>query len=74
MARDVVIDGRGLEPPEPLERVLTALDLLRPGDRVRFLIHREPLPLYPILDRMGYRHGTRLVPDGSFEILIWPAP
>lgn len=70
MKRDVLVDGRWLEPPEPMERVLLALDCLRPGERVRFLIHREPLPLYPILERLGWSHETRLLEDGCFEILI----
>jgi uncharacterized protein (DUF2249 family) len=71
MKRDILVDGRWLEPPEPMERVLDSLDRLQAGDRVRFLIHREPLPLYPILDRLGYRHEVRLCDDGSFEIMIW---
>lgn len=70
MKREVLVDGRWLEPPEPMERVLAAVELLPPGGRVRFLIHREPLPLYPILDQMGYRHQAHLMADGCYEILI----
>jgi len=70
MKREVLVDGRWLEPPEPMERVLAAVELLRPGVRVRFLIHREPLPLYPILDQMGCGHQVRLMADGCYEILI----
>lgn len=70
MKSEVLVDGRWLEPPEPMERVLTALDLLRPGQGIRFLIHREPLPLYPILRDMGYRHVTHLMADGCYEVLI----
>lgn len=70
MKRDIVVDGRGLEPPEPMERVLAALAAMREGERVRFLIHREPLPLYPILKQLGYRHQTHLLVNGDYEILI----
>jgi len=70
MKREIVVDARWLEPPEPMERVLLALDGLRPGERVRFLIHREPLPLYPILGQRGYRHEAHLMADGCYEILI----
>jgi uncharacterized protein (DUF2249 family) len=73
MKKDILVDGRWLEPPEPMEQVLDALDHLRAGERVRFLIHREPQPLYPILDRLGYRHDVRLLEDASFEIMIWVA-
>ena len=70
MKKEILVDARWLEPPEPMERVLAALDGLRAGDRVRFLIHREPLPLYPILKQLGYGHRTHPLPDGCYEILI----
>ncbi|MFO1420636.1 MAG: DUF2249 domain-containing protein [Candidatus Competibacteraceae bacterium] len=69
-ATEIVVDGRDLEPPEPMERVLAALDDLQPGQRVRFLIHRQPYPLYDILSRYRYRYSTESFPDGHFEILI----
>jgi uncharacterized protein (DUF2249 family) len=69
---EIVVDGRGLEPPEPMEKVLAALDDLQPGQRVRFLIHRQPYPLYDILRRYHYRFETAAGADGNFEILIWP--
>ncbi len=71
-AAEIMVDGRGLEHPEPLERVLTALDTLQPGQRLRFLIHRQPYPLYDILRRYHYRYEVTEVADGSFEILISP--
>jgi uncharacterized protein (DUF2249 family) len=71
-ASEIVVDGRGLEPPEPMELVLAALDQLEPGQRVRFLIHRQPYPLYDILRRYRYRYETTAGADGNFEILIWP--
>ena len=71
--REVVLDARGLEPPEPMERVLQTLALLRPGQSIRLLLHREPFPLYPLLAQRGYAHETRGEADGSFTILIRPA-
>ncbi|MFO1423757.1 MAG: DUF2249 domain-containing protein [Candidatus Competibacteraceae bacterium] len=68
----IVVDGRELEPPEPMEKVLAALDALEPGQHVRFLIHRQPYPLYDILRRYHYRYKTTAVADGHFEVLIWP--
>ena len=72
-ASEIVVDERGLEPPEPRERVLAALDDLQPGQRLRFLIHRQPYPLYDILHRHHYRHETTAVAEGHFEVLIWPS-
>lgn len=70
MKQEIVVDARWLDPPEPLEKALAALDGLRPGQHVRFLLHREPFPLYGILENMGFTHRTHMLKDGSFEILI----
>ncbi|MBK8754489.1 MAG: DUF2249 domain-containing protein [Candidatus Competibacteraceae bacterium] len=69
---EIVVDGRGLEHPEPLERVLAALDELQPGQQLRFLIHRQPYPLYDILHRHHYRYEVINGANGDFEILISP--
>lgn len=69
---DLEIDVCGLEPPEPMERVLEALDRLQPGQRLRVLIPREPVPLYRILDRNGYLYETKSREDFLFEVRIWP--
>lgn len=69
--QEKLVDARWLEPPEPLERVLTALDGLLPGERLRFLIHIEPHPLYAILARNGFLHETEIEDDGTVAILIW---
>jgi uncharacterized protein (DUF2249 family) len=69
----IVLDVRGLLPPEPLERVLDALDALVPGQRLRMLIDREPLPLYRILRANGHRHEARACAGGEFDITIWAA-
>ena len=67
------IDARGLEPPQPMEVVMQTLALLRPGQSIRLLLHREPFPLYPILAERGYRYQTRMDADGSYVILISPS-
>ncbi len=72
MKQEILVDGRWLEPPEPMELVLAALDRLRPGQHIRFLLHREPYPLYGILENMGYAHRTHMLEDGCFEIRIDP--
>jgi len=72
-APEILIDARGLEPPQPMERVMQTLALLRPGQSIRLLLHREPFPLYPILTERGYRYQTRMEADGSYVILISPA-
>lgn len=70
------IDVRWLEPPEPMERIVAALGELRAGEMLRVMIHREPMPLYRMLDNNGLRHRTRFDDHGYFEIEIElpPAP
>jgi uncharacterized protein (DUF2249 family) len=67
------LDVRGLEPPEPLEKVLDALDRLPAGDRLCMLIEREPRPLYRILANNGFACTTTALPGFLFEVMIWQA-
>ncbi len=67
----VELDNRGLEPPQPMVRILDALDRLPPGGRVVAINDRRPLFLYPELEERGYRHETEELPDGSFRITVW---
>lgn len=71
MTGEIVLDVRGLEPPEPLVRVMDALESLPPGDRLRMVHNREPFPLYGILQEDGYQYRTETFADGRFEIVIW---
>ena len=73
MPEPQLIDGRDMEPPEPLELALAALASLAPGEELVMLLRCEPLPLYAILDRNGYRHRTERCADGSNEVHIQKA-
>jgi hypothetical protein len=52
------VDLRGLDPPEPLLRILAAIDSGAAGPLV-FWLSREPYPLYPLLGAAGWRHSVR---------------
>lgn len=67
---DILLDVRGMSPPEPLEHCLEALCDLRAGQRLCMQIDREPYPLYHMLDRDGYRHETSFE-DPHYLITIW---
>ena len=71
MARDLTLDVRGMEPPEPLERVLETIGDFAPGDRLKLIIDCEPHPLYRILDSNGYAHETVPGTVSQREITIW---
>lgn len=65
-----VIDGRELQPPEPLELALAALDTLSDGDELVMLLYCQPHPLYQALRRNGFVWEELAQPDGSFKIHI----
>jgi uncharacterized protein (DUF2249 family) len=69
-----IVDARGLQPPEPFERVVAALTELALGDRMKLIIHQEPRPLYRFLERNRYAYTTESFADGRFEIVIWELP
>ena len=66
----IELDVRGLQAPEPLERVLEALDRLGPDDRLLVRINCRPVPLFRILERNGYTHEERPGGDSLLEIEI----
>jgi uncharacterized protein (DUF2249 family) len=70
MNGEIYLDLRGLEPPEPMERVLDALAALQPGEHVRMLIDREPRPLYRILEQNGYVYDAAPADNFLFDIII----
>ena len=69
-----IIDARGMQHPEPFERVVEALTELELGDQVKLIIHMEPRPLYRFLERNRYAYKTESFDDGRFEILMWELP
>jgi uncharacterized protein (DUF2249 family) len=68
-----LIDGRDLQPPEPLELALAELATLAPGEELVLLLRCEPLPLYSILERNGFGYRAKLRPDGTNEVRIQKA-
>ena len=66
-----VLDVRGLEPPQPMLRVLEEIERLDPGARLEVHHDRRPLLLYPRLDDRGFRHETDEPEPGLVRIQIW---
>lgn len=66
----VRLDVRGLEPPQPMVRVLEALDGLRPDQALEVLHDRRPVFLYPQLEERGFRHETDEPTPGEVRIVI----
>ncbi|MCX7960649.1 MAG: DUF2249 domain-containing protein [Burkholderiales bacterium] len=66
---ELVLDLCGLDPPEPLARILAALEA-NPARTLRVRMNREPWPLYAMLGAAGWRHETRALEAGGYEIVI----
>lgn len=66
----VLLDLRGLEPPQPMMRVLEELDSLPADGAIVALTRFRPVHLLEILEERGYAAETAEQPDGSHETII----
>jgi uncharacterized protein (DUF2249 family) len=64
------VDVRGLEPPEPLIRILGALEALPAGARLRAITDRWPCHLFGEAEARGFRHDSHEQPDGSWITVL----
>jgi uncharacterized protein (DUF2249 family) len=64
--KDLQVDARGLEPPEPLVRILDALEKLPSGGTLHARTDREPCHLFGEAEQRGYRYECRAQTDGSW--------
>lgn len=60
------LDARGLEPPQPLMRILEAVTRLPHGARLNARTDRRPIHLYASLQERGFIGNSEEQPDGSF--------
>ena len=68
-AAAATLDNRGLLPPEPMVRILEAMDNLAPGEVLEAINDREPLFLYPELEKRGHAIRTERH-AGGWRLLI----
>lgn len=67
---EVTVDVRGLEPPEPMRRILEALNGLRAGQSLFVLHERRPMFLLPRLDERGFAYEIREEGPGKVTLRI----
>jgi len=63
---EVEVDTRGLEPPQPLVKILEAVTNLPEGSSIVALTDRRPMHLYAHLEERGLLSETKEAVDGSF--------
>lgn len=64
------LDKRGLQPPEPMVRILETLESMKPDEVLEAINERDPVFLYPELAKRG--HAIHVEPrDGSgFRVVV----
>jgi uncharacterized protein (DUF2249 family) len=73
MEEEVVdLDARGLEPPQPMVRILEALSQLPAGAQLRARTDRRPMHLFAQLESRGFTGESEEQADGSFVTCIRP--
>ncbi len=64
------LDVRGLEPPEPMVRILSALPSMGPADMLEVTHFREPFPLYEHLEEAGFSHSIEKLDENLYRLKI----
>jgi tRNA 2-thiouridine synthesizing protein A len=67
----MILDNRGLEPPQPMMRTLEALEKLGENETLTIINDRKPMFLFEQLDELGYRYQTEQQEDGSYRVKIF---
>lgn len=67
----MLLDNRGLEPPQPMMRTLAALEKLPDGETLTIINDRRPMFLYEQLEELDFKQQTEQQEDGSFKIEIF---
>ena len=62
----VEVDARGLEPPQPMVKILESLAHLPAGLELRARTDRRPIHLYAHLEQRGFAAETKEEADGSY--------
>lgn len=67
----VDLDLSDLDPPEPMQRILSEAEALNPGEVIFAVLSREPVFLFPELTRRGHQWVGNFDRDGSaYRIMI----
>lgn len=70
-ATTLKLDARGLEPPEPMMRILAAAGTLPADTVLQAHTERRPIHLYGELETRGLAHRSEEQADGSCLTTIW---
>lgn len=66
----VELDVRGLEPPEPMMRILETISRLEDNSILLVHHHREPVMLYEKLEQRGYEAIANKIEENYYKVII----
>jgi uncharacterized protein (DUF2249 family) len=66
----IVLDVRGMEPPEPMVHTLAALEVLPPGKTLLQINERVPHFLLPKLEELGFTYRIREQDEALIRVFI----
>ena len=69
-SRTIEIDVRGLEPPEPMVKIIETLPQIGKDNVLLVHHHREPMMLYDKLEHLGYEAATEKISEGYYKVRI----
>lgn len=67
----ITVDCRQLFPPEPMIKVLEAVEKMRDDECVLMLHRQSPVHLFGKLGEMGLKYKLKELSDGSIQLLVW---
>ena len=66
----IEIDVRGLEPPEPMVKIIELLPQVGVNTTLLVHHHREPLMLYDKLEHLGFQASAEKINEGYYKVRI----
>jgi uncharacterized protein (DUF2249 family) len=58
---------------EPFEKIMDAVNVLKPGEGLRLLATFKPTPLLHVLGSKGFTHEVKELEGGDWEVLFSPS-
>jgi uncharacterized protein (DUF2249 family) len=55
---------------DPFNKIMSAVDGLKPGENLFLIAPFEPVPLFHVLAKQGFRHDAQINADGDWEVLF----
>lgn len=68
--KTIEIDVRGLEPPEPMVKIIELLPQVGRNTTLLVHHHREPVMLYDKLEHLGFQAAAEKIQEGYYKVRI----